>query len=105
MTFQPGERITLVHTNDPHTRLRPGDKGTVTGHDHGPAGELVHVAWDDGSRLSMCLDAGDIIDRIPPAPAGPGPTRAAAGDRPGEPDTDRHRYTAAPVAHPRNPAT
>jgi hypothetical protein len=27
---QPGDRIALVATDDPDTRLRPGDQGTVT---------------------------------------------------------------------------
>jgi hypothetical protein len=104
MTFQPGERIALVHTDDPHTRLRPGDEGTVIRHDKANLGEVVHVAWDDGSRLSMCLDRGDVIDRIPAAPAGPGPTRAAAGGcLLGELHTDGHRYTAVPVTRPTDP--
>ena len=28
--YQPGDRIALVRTDDPGTRLRPGDQGTVT---------------------------------------------------------------------------
>ena len=31
--FQRGDRVALVHTGDPHTRLRPGDEGTVTRYD------------------------------------------------------------------------
>jgi hypothetical protein len=31
--YQRGDRIALDHTDDPHTRLRPGDEGTVTGYD------------------------------------------------------------------------
>ncbi|HEX8626552.1 MAG TPA: DUF4314 domain-containing protein, partial [Catenuloplanes sp.] len=69
MIFQPGERVALVHTNDPHTRLRPGDQGTVSRHDHHL--HTVEVDWDSGSRLSMVLDAGDHIRRI----ADPEPTR------------------------------
>ncbi len=30
MTFTPGDRVELVATDDPYTRLRPGDRGTVT---------------------------------------------------------------------------
>ncbi|RSM65112.1 DUF4314 domain-containing protein [Actinoplanes sp. ATCC 53533] len=66
MTYQPGQRITLVCTNDPHTRLRPGDTGTVVGHD--PHQQTVYIAWDSGSTLAMCLDAGD---RIAPAAVDP----------------------------------
>jgi uncharacterized protein DUF4314 len=103
MVFQRGERITLVHTDDPHTRLRPGDQGTVTRHDQHRTGEVVHVAWDDGSSLAMCLDAGDIIARIPEAPAGPPPDRATPGCLLGELHTDGHRYTCVPVARPTEP--
>ncbi len=45
-----GDRIELVSTSDPHTELRPGDRGTV---------ELVddigtvHINWDSGSRLGL----------------------------------------------------
>lgn len=59
MTYQPGQRIALVFTDDPHTRLRPGDAGTVVGYD--PHQQTVSVAWDSGSTLAMCLDAGDRI--------------------------------------------
>jgi hypothetical protein len=62
MTYQPGERVALVHTDDPHTLLRPGDEGTVVAH-HATT-HAVEVAWDNGSRLSMCLDAGDRIHRV-----------------------------------------
>ena len=57
--FQPGQRICLVHTNDPHTKLRPGDLGTVRHHNVDT--HTVQVAWDSGSTLSMLLDSGDSI--------------------------------------------
>jgi hypothetical protein len=63
MRYQPGARIALVHTDDPHTRLRPGDRGTVVRHDETTG--TVDVNWDSGSRLSMCLDAGDQIRLLP----------------------------------------
>ena len=31
--FERGDRVALEFTDDPHTRLRPGDEGTVTRHD------------------------------------------------------------------------
>ena len=34
--FERGDRIALEHTDDPDTRLRPGDEGTVTRYDSGP---------------------------------------------------------------------
>ena len=49
--WQAGDRVALVHTGDPHTRLRPGDTGTVTGY-HPRVGQL-YITWDNGSRLIM----------------------------------------------------
>jgi hypothetical protein len=40
MTYQRGDRIVLVHTGDPHTRLVPGTAGTVTGYDTGSGSSL-----------------------------------------------------------------
>lgn len=56
--FQPGDRVALVHTDDPHTRLRPGARGEVVRATPGQ----VQVRWDDGSTLSMLLDEGDRIE-------------------------------------------
>src|SRR5262249_19732855 len=63
MQYQKGERVALVHTDDPHTLLRPGDEGTVARHAEATA--TVAIDGDSGSRLSMCLDAGDRIRRLP----------------------------------------
>jgi hypothetical protein len=47
-------RITLIHTNDPHTNLRPGDQGTLTRSRIDPWGDrVVSVKWDSGSSLSL----------------------------------------------------
>ncbi|MEV7267911.1 DUF4314 domain-containing protein [Micromonospora aurantiaca] len=70
-SYEAGQRVALVHTDDPYTRLRPGDTGTVRRHDQ--RHNIVEVTWDSGSTLSVCLDAGD---RIAPATAIPPP----AGD-------------------------
>ena len=64
--YQPGDRIALVATDDPDTRLRPGDQGTVTRWD--PAQGQLDVHWDSGSTLSMLLDDGDRVRLITPAP-------------------------------------
>jgi hypothetical protein len=53
---EPGDRIELVHTTDPHTKLRPGAQGT--------AGRFLPmwglmVKWDDGSILSLLPEEGD----------------------------------------------
>lgn len=66
MRYLPGERVALIRTDDPHTDLRPGDEGTVVCH-HEPI-DTVDVDWDGGSHLSMCLDAGDRIRRLPACP-------------------------------------
>jgi len=76
--FERGDRIALEHTDDPDTRLRPGDEGTVTRYDPGP-GQL-DVRWDSGSTLSMLLNDGDRVRLISPASeAGTG----EAGTEPG----------------------
>ncbi|WP_243704601.1 DUF4314 domain-containing protein [Micromonospora sp. KC723] len=77
MTYQPGQRVALVHTSDPYTRLRPGDTGTVRRHDQ--RRNIVEVTWDSGSTLSMCLDDGD---RIAPATTPP-PTGDPVGETAG----------------------
>ena len=76
--FERGDRVALEHTDDPDTRLRPGDEGTVTRYDPG-LGQL-DVNWDSGSTLSMLLNDGDRVRLITPAPeAGTG----EAGKEPG----------------------
>jgi hypothetical protein len=62
--FQRGDRVALERTGDPHTRLRPGDEGTVTRYDPG-LGQL-DVRWDSGSTLSMLLHDGDRVRLIAP---------------------------------------
>ena len=67
MRYEKGQRVALVYTDDPHTLLRPGDKGTVVRHDE--TTDTVDIAWDSGSRLSMCLDAGDRVRLLPTHPS------------------------------------
>ena len=76
--FERGDRVALEHTDDPHTKLRPGDEGTVTRYDPGP-GQL-DVRWDSGSTLSMLLNDGDRVGLITPAP---GAGTGEAGKEPG----------------------
>ncbi|GAA4595835.1 hypothetical protein BJY16_001808 [Actinoplanes octamycinicus] len=57
--YLPGQRVVLIHTSDPYTRLRPGTHGTVRRHDQHT--NTVAISWDDGSTLAMLLDAGDRI--------------------------------------------
>ena len=65
--FERGDRVALEHTDDPHTRLRPGDEGTVTRYD--PETGQLDVRWDSGSALSMLLDDGDRVRLVTPASA------------------------------------
>jgi Domain of unknown function (DUF4314) len=74
--FMRGDRVALEYTGDPHTRLGPGDEGTVTRYDPGP-GQL-DVRWDSGSTLSMLLSDGDRVRLITPG-AGLGETGKEAG--------------------------
>ena len=62
--FERGARVALEHTDAPHTKLRPGDEGTVTRYVPGQ----LDVSWDSGSTLSMLLDDGDRVRLITPAP-------------------------------------
>ena len=66
--YQPGDRVALVRTDDPDTRLRPGDQGTVTRWD--PRHGQLDVKWDSGSTLSMLLRDGDQVRLITPAAPG-----------------------------------
>src|SRR5262249_30196153 len=59
--WQPGDRVVLVHTNDPHTTLEPGDEGIVSRYTP-ITGELL-VDWDSGPRMIMLPGVGDIIER------------------------------------------
>lgn len=55
--YKKGCRIELVYTDDPYTKLVPGDKGTVKCVDD--AGQ-IHISWDNGSSLAMIPE----IDKI-----------------------------------------
>jgi hypothetical protein len=47
-------RITLIHTNDPYTDLRPGDQGILKSSRVDPWGDrVISVNWDSGSSLSL----------------------------------------------------
>jgi hypothetical protein len=57
--YKPGDRVVLDSTSDTHTRLMPGDTGTVTGYNH--RFNQLNVLWDSGSSLSMLLGEGDQV--------------------------------------------
>jgi hypothetical protein len=58
--YKPGTRVELVRMSDPYTKLRPGDKGTVSFVDDIGT---IHVAWDNGSTLGVAFDE-DLCCRI-----------------------------------------
>lgn len=60
--FHPGDRIQMVECNDPYAPVLPGAKGTVGHIDD--AGTL-HMRWDDGRTLGVCLEE-DSVRKIPP---------------------------------------
>ena len=62
MDYQPGDRIALVFTADPYTKLQPGDEGTVTRCDENF--DQLSVRWDSGSTLSMLLSSGDRVRKV-----------------------------------------
>jgi Domain of unknown function (DUF4314) len=72
MALHPGDRVELVATDDPYTRLRAGDRGTVTGVREVPE-PTIDVHWDNGSTLSVVSEAGDHT-RTHADPASPTPT-------------------------------
>ncbi len=59
--YPEGSRIELVSMDDPYSKLKVGDKGTVKFVDDVGT---VHITWDNGSSLGACVLDGDIIKRI-----------------------------------------
>lgn len=65
-----GDRIELVHCDDPYTQLAPGSRGTVTSVSEPLSffnNEVqIHVKWDDGSTLSLLrgVDGYRIVERV-----------------------------------------
>lgn len=50
MTYPKGTRVELISMNDPYTKLKPGDRGTVSFVDDIGT---VFVRWDCGSGLGV----------------------------------------------------
>ena len=48
--YKPGTRVMLIRMNDPYTKLRRGDRGTVIYVDDVGT---IHVNWDCGSSLGV----------------------------------------------------
>lgn len=47
---EKGRRVRLISMNDPQSRLKPGDEGTIMFVDDIGT---VHVRWDNGSGLGL----------------------------------------------------
>jgi hypothetical protein len=45
-----GQRVTLLLTSDPYTKLRAGDSGVISSID---ALGTIHVDWESGSTLGL----------------------------------------------------
>lgn len=58
--YPAGTRVELVRMDDPYTKLRPGDRGTVR--DVDDIG-TIHVSWDCGSSLGV-VDGEDEVMKI-----------------------------------------
>ena len=58
--YPAGTRVELVRMEDEYSRLRPGDKGTVTGVDDIGT---IHVSWDCGSSLGIAYGV-DLCRRV-----------------------------------------
>jgi hypothetical protein len=59
LDYRRGDRVELVRTDDPDTRLRPGDQGTVTRWE--PRQGRLFIDWDSGSALIMLSAEGDEV--------------------------------------------
>lgn len=49
-SYPQGTRVELINMNDPYTKLKPGDRGTVSMVDDTGT---IFVNWDCGSSLSV----------------------------------------------------
>lgn len=58
--YPKGTRVELVYMNDPYTKLKPGDRGTVTMVD---SIGTIFVKWDCGSGLGVAYGE-DVIRKI-----------------------------------------
>jgi Domain of unknown function (DUF4314) len=84
MECTPGDRVELVATTDPYTRLRPGDRGTIISVTDRPE-PTIDIAWDNGSTLAMLPDAGDRVRLLTGDAAGPPASSPAMPEDPTQP--------------------
>jgi hypothetical protein len=91
MDFSPGDRVELVATTDPYTRLQPGDRGTISRVTDHPE-PSIDIHWDDGSALTILPGTGDRIRPLPSDHADP-----PASSPPTPPDPSQPRYPEVQV--------
>ena len=61
MKNEIGQKIKLIHTNDPYTLLKSGDMGTVRFID---SMDTIFVEWDNGNKLGLLpgIDIWEVIE-------------------------------------------
>ena len=89
MDFHAGDRVELVATTDPHTRLRPGDRGTITRIADHPE-PTIDIQWDNRSTLAILPNAGDRIRRLPRPADSPAAPPAGSPPMPNDPTQPRY---------------
>ena len=57
--LEPGDRIVLLHMDDPYSAVRMGTKGTVL--------KIVRVPFDMGYQYNVKWDNGSVLDLLPEA--------------------------------------
>ena len=57
--LEPGDRIVLLHMDDPYSAVRMGTKGTVL--------KIVRVPFDMGYHYNVKWDDGSVLDLLPEA--------------------------------------
>ena len=55
--LEPGDRIVLLHMDDPYSAVRMGTKGTVV--------KIVRVPFDMGYQYNVKWDDGSVLDLLP----------------------------------------
>lgn len=58
--YPPGTRVELICMDDPYSKLKPGDQGTVSFVDDIGA---IHINWDCGSSLGAAYGV-DMIRKL-----------------------------------------
>lgn len=51
--IKKGTRVKLIRMEDPYTKLKSGDEGTIVGYNHTPWGVAYMMQWDNGSSLDL----------------------------------------------------